>query len=107
MSHQEYSELIQYLDKRFISIDDRFDAIDNRFAAMDLRFDAMDDRFDAMDAKFEKLEDRVGHLEVFMDGFMKQLVAIQQELTILVHRADRIEAWIKSAALKLGVPYIV
>ena len=64
MSQDQYDHLLKYLDQRFEAIDKRFDGLENR----------------------------VGRLEVIVDGLAKQILTFGQELTILIHRVDRLEA---------------
>jgi len=42
---EDFSELVQYLDEKFVSINKRFDEIDENFVRIDKRFDEIKNDF--------------------------------------------------------------
>ncbi len=67
MSHQEYTQLLEYLDDRFSGIDRRLD----------------------------KVESRLDGLDITIDRFMKWMDRNDQEHQIAISRIGNIEEWIK------------
>jgi len=80
--NQDFSELIQYLDKKFTYIDRRFDDVDRRF--------------DEMKKDFNDLQTSV-------DAYAKKADTYFQEMVMLSHKVDRHEKWIKQIAERLGI----
>jgi len=73
--NQDYSELVQYLDEKFIRIDQRFDEAKKDFV----------------------------DLQTSVDAYAKKADIYFQEMIMLVHEVDRHEKWIKQIAEKLGI----
>ena len=72
---EDFSELIEYLDGKFKKIEDRFD----------------DQRKDFND------------LQTSVDTYAHKADSYFQEMTMLVHKADRLERWVKQIADKIGM----
>ena len=73
--NQNFSELVQYLDKKFRHIDKRFD---------EMKKDFID-------------------LQTSVDSYAKRADTYFQEMVALSHKVDRHEKWIHQVAEKLGV----
>jgi len=69
------SELVEYLDQKFIRIDRRFDEVKKDFI----------------------------DLQTSVDAYAKKADAYFQEMVMLAHKIDRHEKWIQQLAAKLGI----
>jgi len=72
---KDFSELVQYLDEKFIKIDKRFDEMKNDFS----------------------------NLQSAVDAYAKRADAYFQEMVALSHKVDRHEKWIQQIAKKVGI----
>ena len=72
---EDFSELIQYLDDKFVKIDKRFDESEKNFRDLQTSVDAYDTKADTF----------------------------FQELVMLSHKVDRHEKWLLQIAEKLGI----
>jgi len=72
---KDYSELVQYLDEKFIRVDQRFDEVKKDFV----------------------------DLQTSVDAYAKKADTYFQEMMMLAHEVDRHEKWIKQIAEKLGI----
>ena len=78
---KDFSELIQYLDKRFGNVDEKLDGLqENKADKSDVR--------DLMDA---------------VDAYAKKADTYFQEMVMLSHKVDRHEKWFHQVAEKLGI----
>lgn len=73
--NEDYSELVQYLDEKFIRIDQRFDEAKRDFV----------------------------DLQTSVDAYAKKADTYFQEMMMLAREVDRHEKWIKQIAEKLGI----
>ena len=73
--NQDFSELVKYLDEKFIRIDKRFD---------------------------EMKEDFV-NLQTSVDAYAKKADTYFQEMVMLAHKVDKLERWIHQIANKVGI----
>ena len=71
---KDFSELIQYLDQKFVRIDQRFDEAKQDFV----------------------------DLQTSVDTYAKKADTYFQEMVMLAHKVDRHEKWIQQLAEKLG-----
>jgi len=99
MSDDQFTELVDFLAKKFTRIDQRFDAIDQRLDGMDQRFDAMDLRFDAMDLRFAAadqrtlgLSERLTRLEVRVEATGDDIRALADGFVMVSDRVGRLGA---------------
>ena len=83
---EDFSELVEYLDKKFASIDGQ------------LKMKA--DKDDLID-KADKVD--VNNLLTAIDGYAKKADTYFQEMVALAHKVDRHEKWLLQLADKLGV----
>lgn len=72
---KDFSELIQYLDDKFIHIDKRF----------------------------EEVKDDFVNLQTSVDAYAKKADTYFQEMVALAHKIDRHEKWLHQLAEKLGI----
>ena len=73
--NQDFSELIKYLDEKFINIDKRFDGVKKDFV----------------------------DLQTSLDAYAKKADTYFQEMVMLSHKVDRMEKWIHQIAEKVGI----
>ena len=73
--NEDYSELIKYLDEKFIRIDQRFDEIKEDFV----------------------------NLQTWVDAYAQKADTYFQEMVMLSHKVDRHEKWLQQIAEKLGI----
>ena len=90
---EDFSELVEYLDKKFVSIDEKFASVSEQ-----LRMKA--DKDDLID-KADKMD--VDNLLTAIDGYAKKADTYFQEMVALSHKVDRHEKWLLQLAEKLGV----
>ncbi len=81
---EDFSELIEYLDGKFISIDERFTKIENQ-----------------LETKAEKAD--VDGLLTAVDAYAKKADTYFQEMVMLSHKVDRHEKWLRQVAEKLDI----
>jgi len=72
---KDFSELIEYLDEKFISIDGRFDSMKKDFV----------------------------ELQSSVDAYAKKADTYFQEMVMLSHKIDRHEKWFQQVADKIGI----
>ena len=98
----DHSELIEYLDKKFISVDERLKTVDGKFLEVGKQLGNIDARFDQVDKRFDELQGQFSELQTSVDSYVKRAEAYFQEMTMLAHKVDRHEKWIQQLADKLG-----
>jgi uncharacterized coiled-coil DUF342 family protein len=72
---EDFSELIEYLDGKFIRIDERFDVMKKEFS----------------------------DLQSSVDAYAKKADTYFQEMVMLSHKVDRHEKWLRQVAEKLNI----
>lgn len=72
---KDFSELIEYLDEKFVGIDKRFDGVKKDFI----------------------------DLQTSVDAYAKKADDYFQEMVALAHKVDRHEKWFHQIADKLGI----
>lgn len=93
--NQDFSELIQYLDKKFIKLDEDILALRGEVA------DIKEEVTDIKERMATKVE--VNKLLDAVDAYMKQGEDYRQEMLMLARKIDRHEKWILQIAEKLGM----
>lgn len=73
--NQDFSELVKYLDGKFIRIDKRFDEMKGDFV----------------------------NLQTSVDAYAKKADTYFQEMVMLAHKVDKLEKWIHRIAEKVGI----
>lgn len=84
MTNDQYSQLIEFLGRRFEEIDHRFDSIDHRF-------DSIDGRFDHVDAKLAEHDERFREVFGHFDHLYRRLERLEQEYQAILEGLRRIE----------------
>jgi len=93
--NQDFSELIQYLDEKFINIDEKLINIDEKFISIDEKLE------DLRENKADKSD--VNNLLNAIDSYAKKADTYFQEMVMLAHKVDRHEKWICQIAEKLNI----
>jgi flagellar capping protein FliD len=91
--NKDFSELVEYLDGKFVSVDKRFESIDKRFDEVNARIDKVEEKFDK---KFDQLLTAIDKLTNSIEIYHQEQVAIKAKMDI--H-----EKWIFQLADKLGL----
>ncbi len=88
---EDFSELVEYLDGKFVAVDQKF-------------FD-VNQRLDTIDAKLEGKADKadVNELMTAIDAYAKKADTYFQEMVMLSHKVERHEKWFQQIADKLGI----
>ncbi len=73
--NQDFSELVKYLDEKFVRIDKRFDEMKGDFI----------------------------NLQTSVDAYAKKADTYFQEMVMLSHKVERHEKWFQQIADKLGI----
>jgi uncharacterized coiled-coil DUF342 family protein len=97
---KDFSELVEYLDKKFIGIDERFEAQDKR---MDRGFAAVDSRLTDLETSLGEVREQVTKLYDGVDAYAKKADTYFQEMLMLANKVDRHERWFHQVAEKLGL----
>jgi uncharacterized coiled-coil DUF342 family protein len=97
---KDFSELVEYLDKKFTGIDGRFEAQDKR---MDRGFTAVDGRLTELETSLGEVREQVSKLYDSVDSYAKKADTYFQEMLMLAGKVDRHDKWLHQVAEKLGV----
>ena len=91
---EDFSELIEYLDKKFQKIDKQFESLPGIFVTKE----DLDEKTDYLTTKddFNKLLSAV-------DAYANRADTYFQEMLMLGHKVDRHEKWIQQIAEKLDI----
>ncbi|MDO8512865.1 MAG: hypothetical protein Q7S57_06365 [bacterium] len=106
---EDYSELVEYLDKKFNKIDERFADIDKHFVSNDKHFNTLDQRLISVEAKIDDLQENkadkkdVSELLDAVDAYSAKSDKYFQEMIMTSRKSDRHERWIHELAEKVGV----
>ncbi len=73
--NEDLSELVKYLDEKFVRIDKRFDEMKGDFI----------------------------NLQTSVDAYAKKADTYFQEMVMLAHKVDKLEKWIHRIAEKVGI----
>lgn len=60
-----------------------------------------------MDVKFDAMNENFNSLRTSVDIYAKKADTYYQEMSVMRHRMERMEEWIKSASQKIGLEYKV
>ena len=95
---KDFSELVEYLDKKFNNIDDKFNNIDDKFNNIDDKFSQIDGKFDVVSQKNFNIDEKLERLEAnkadksdidnllgAVDGYAKKADTYFQEMVLLNH----------------------
>ena len=99
MTNDEYSQLIEFLGRKFEEIDRRFDRVEAKLEVHDRRFDTVeaklevhDRRFDTVEAKLAEHDERFGDILGHFDHLYRRLERLEQEYQAILEGLRRIEA---------------
>ncbi len=104
---KDFSELMEYLDKKFTNIDERFTDIDGRFTDIDNQFENVAQRFTKIDLEIEDIKENkadksdVRDLVNAVDAYAKKADTYFQEMVMFSHGMDRHEKWFHQIAEKV------
>ena len=93
--NQDFSELVEYLDKKFSKVENRFINVDGKLVTIDDKIEKLQE--------FKADKDDVNELLNSIDAYAKKADAYFQEMVALAHKVDRHEKWILQIAEKLGI----
>ena len=95
---EDFSELVQYLDKKFGGVDDKFDGIDRKIGILDQRLSIVENK---LENKADKTD--IENLLGAIDAYAQKADTYFQEMVMLAHKVDRHEKWFHQVADKLGI----
>lgn len=99
---KDYSELIEYLDKKFSGIDQNFSGVDKKFSGVDGKLIDLDGKIEELkENKADKSD--INNLMDAIDAYAKKADTYFQEMVMLAHKVDRHEKWFQQIADKLGM----
>lgn len=96
--NKDFSELVEYLDGKFVKIDERFEKIDKRFDVTEEQIDQC-----AKQKDLDILKERVDSLITSIDKLVKLITDYHQEQMAIKAKMDIHEKWIFQLAEKLGL----
>ena len=85
MTNDEYSQLIEFLGRKFEEIDRRFDRVE-------AKLEVHDRRFDTVEAKLAEHDERFGDILGHFDHLYRRLERLEQEYQAILEGVRRIEA---------------
>ena len=85
---QDYSELIKYLDEKFVNVDEKFVNVDTKLDNL-------------QENKADKSD--INELMTAVDAYAKKADTYFQEMVVLSNKVDRHEKWFHQIAEKLGI----
>ena len=85
MTADQYTELIDFLGRKFGRIDERFDALEGRM-------DGFEGRMDSLEGRMDSLEGRLTKVEVGLEALRGDVQILAEGLTTLNQRLDRYHA---------------
>jgi len=85
---KDFSELVEYLDKKFTSLENRFFSLESKVENL-------------QETKADKSD--VNNLMNAVDAYAKKADTYFQEMVMLSHKVDRHERWFQQVASKLDI----
>jgi len=92
---KDFSEIIEYLDKKFSGVDEKFSGIDEKLIDLDGKIEELKEN------KADKSD--INNLMGAIDVYAKKADTYFQEMVMLAHKVDRHEKWFQQIAEKLGM----
>ncbi len=92
---EDYSELVEYLDKKFGKIDENFVNVHQKFFSTEKILGNLEEK------KADKSD--INNLLNVIDTYAKKADAYFQEMVMFSHQMKRHEKWIQQIADKLGI----
>ena len=106
---KDFSEIIEYLDKKFAGVDERFSGIDEKFAGVDEKFSKINQKLIELDEGLKDIreimvtKEEFNDLQTSVDAYAKKADTYFQEMVMLAHKVDRHEKWFQQIAEKVGI----
>jgi chromosome segregation ATPase len=102
---QDFSGLIEYLDKKFDGVDTRFDQTATKKEVGELRIEIVNLKEDVREIKTElvDLKETVHELVGAVDKLAKAVDDLRIEYSAIAMQTTRHEKWIQQIAEKLGI----
>lgn len=96
--NEDYKELVEYLDKKFIKVDEEI--IDLKENVVDLKTQVL-----SIEKSLQEKSDKsdINNLTSSIDAYAHKADTYFQEMVMLSHKVDRHEKWLQKLAEKLGV----
>ncbi|MDD5145852.1 MAG: hypothetical protein PHF44_03355 [Candidatus Pacebacteria bacterium] len=99
---EDFSELVDYLDKKFDRVDQQFSGVDRRFINGEQKIIDISEKIESLvETKADKSD--INNLVNAVDAYAKKADAYFQEMLMLAQKVDRHEKWLHQVAEKLGV----
>ncbi|MBI4087213.1 MAG: hypothetical protein HY434_00060 [Candidatus Liptonbacteria bacterium] len=102
---QDFSELVEYLDKKFQETASKQDIarLEGRIEGLDRAITTVDERVDHLEHSFEDLRGDFRNLQIAIDAYAYKADTYFQEMVLLSRKVDRLERWIHQVAEKVGI----
>ena len=97
---KDFSELIEYLDGKFVAIDGKFEGIDKKF---DARFFGLEEGQKEIKADLKSMQEAIRDLTVSIDRLAGAISDLSSEYAAITNQVNRHEKWMHQMADKLGV----
>jgi peptidoglycan hydrolase CwlO-like protein len=65
----------------------------------------LDEQFREVKNEIREVKEDVQSLQTSVDKLAGQVLSFQQEMTIISMKVNRMESWIQTVSVKIGVPY--
>jgi len=89
MTADQYTDLIEFLAKKFGRIDERFDALEGRMDALEGRMDALEGRMDGLEGRMDGLEGRLTKVEIGLEALRDDVRLLAEGISTTNSRLDR------------------
>ena len=93
---KDFSELIEYLDGKFVNID-------KKFGVADARFFALEEDLKEIKADLRSMREAIQDLTVSIDRLVGAISDLKMEYAAITNQVNRHEKWMHQLADKLGV----
>ena len=91
MTRDEYTELVDFLGRKFDRIDERFDRIDRRFEHVDQRFEQVDQRFERLEGEVAGVKGEVRSLRVLVEDNASNIRKVAEGVQVANARLERFQ----------------
>lgn len=103
---EDYTELVEYLDKKFNKIEERFNGVDEKFVKIGTDFVGLKTQIFDLDEKITDLQENkadkkdISDLVGSVDSYSVKSDKYFQEMLMVSHKTDRHEKWLHEIAEK-------
>ncbi len=107
--NSDFSELVEYLDKKFGKVDEKFGVVDEKLGVIDNKFGIVDERLARLENDVEVIKSTMvtkedfNNLQTAVDAYAKKADTYFQEMVMLAHKVDKLEKWIHQIAERVGI----